>query len=106
MNKMEETKQNGMDLKHINPSLTNIKDNSWVGVSLEDTKTHDFIVNELKKLLSNEELKDATRLKVLKQLQDLDNEKAKRAMHLDQMMLKALELNLFNKQNNLDQDLF
>lgn len=81
--------------------LMNIKNISWVGKLNDETEEIDFIINELKSLLDEvEDVKE--KVKIIKQLQDVEAEKTKRAMHLDNLMIKAMEIEAFRPNNNLD----
>lgn len=82
--------------------LNKIKGMSWVGHLSDDTEEIDFIISELKDIL-NEPLEPKDKVKVLKQLQDVEAEKAKRAIHLDNLMIKAMEIEAFKPKNNIDE---
>ena len=83
----------------INKTLQNVKDNSWLGHLADNTSEIDFIMQELKTML-NSEMEDKDKINVLKQLQALDAEKAKRAIHLDMMLLKFTEIDAFSSSDN------
>ena len=90
----------------VNKNLTNVKDNSWVGQLTDNTENIDFVVLKLKQMLETPEIKDNTKLKILKQLQEIDNEIAKRAKHLDDMMLKSMAINAFASTEKINEDLW
>lgn len=81
----------------INSTLTTIKNMSQVGHLDKDTSKIDYIEQKLKALLDDGEVIGVDAVKVLKQLQEIDKERTKRAMHLDMMMLKSTELDIWDK---------
>ena len=98
LNETKESKKTVTDNKVISKSLMDVKNNSWVGHQSDDTKELDYIMVELKGLIETGEVQGIDKIKILKQLQDLDNEKARRAMHLDNMLIKSMAIGMLSPE--------
>jgi len=75
----------------VNETLQNVKDNSWAGHLSDDTTEIEFLIGELKAMLSDD-IEPKVRLEVIKQLSGLERDRIAVAKHLDMVMLKRSEI--------------
>ena len=76
----------------VSDSMKSVKSESWVGHLSDDTSRLDYIEKNLREIIDNSESLSDDKIKAIKQLQDLDKERTKQAMHLDNMAMRTLEL--------------